>query len=332
MPVRGWKSSSSFGPAGLTDKESQFRQPAGDRAVPPVSPETSVCAIIVSYNPPAALYRNVLSLAGQVRSVLIIDNNSSPEFRGVLYRVQDLPYTEVVWSEANAGVGAALNRGVRRALELGLPWVLTLDQDSHAGEGFVASLLQAYTEHPDRETIGLVAPRYREETSGFFHDELPEDAAENAIIESSMMSGNLVRTEVAAQVGFYDEELFIDYVDHEFCLRLGRHGFRVLESRGSILEHNLGRMSRKTLAGVTLATTNHGPLRRYYNARNRILVYRTYGRWVPGWMARDIRGFAVDMVKILLLEQDRGAKFLSIARGIWHGITGKRGRAREQAR
>jgi rhamnosyltransferase len=181
-------------------------------------------------------------------------------------------------------------------------------------------MLRVYQAHPERERIGLVAPRYCEEESGLMHSRLKNDAPESSIVTTSMMSGNLVRTDVIAQVGFYDEGFFIDYVDHEFCLRLGRHGFQVLESNRSVLKHNLGRMTGKRVAGVLLTTTNHSALRRYYNARNRTLVYRRYGRSVPGWVARDFKSFLVETAKILLLEKDRRAKLINIAKGIWQGL------------
>jgi len=252
--------------------------------------------------------------------VLVVDNASGPECRPVLERVRQLPGTEIIQNATNAGVGAALNLGVRRALERGYVWVATFDQDSRAGPGFIAEMLRAYEEHVDRETIGLVAPRYCEEKSGLMHDRLTDDAPESEIVTTSMMSGNLVRTDVIAEVGFYDERFFIDYVDHEFCLRLGRHGFHVLECRRALLKHNLGRVTKMRVAGVVVTTTNHSPLRRYYNARNRTLVYRRYGRFVPGWVARDLRSFLVETAKILLLEQDRRAKLINIAKGIWHGL------------
>jgi rhamnosyltransferase len=84
-------------------------------------------------------------------------------------------------------------------------------------------------------------------------------------------------------------------------------------------------MSYTKFAGRMLATTNHSPLRRYYIARNRVFLYRKYGRSVPGWMLQDLRSFVVEIAKILLLEQERWAKFRNIAQGTWHGLVGKMG-------
>jgi rhamnosyltransferase len=289
---------------------------------PPFGPE-SVCAIVVTHDPSSNLYRNVASLAGQVAAVLIIDNGSSLEHALVLDQVRQHPSVEVIRFPVNAGIGAALNRGVQLALERRYPWVLTLDQDSRAPAGFVDTLLRAYTNHPSRRTIGLVAPRYREERLDMLHDDSQEHgAAVSTIIESTMMSGNLVRTDVIALVGYYDEGLFIDYVDHEFCLRMARRGFQVLQARAAVLDHNLGRMTRRSVLGITLTTTNHSPLRRYFNARNRIRVYREYAGAAPGWVMRDLWSFVVETAKILLLERERAGKLRAIFTGVVHGVSG----------
>lgn len=305
---------------GLPSPASDQQQVSPAVVAPTTGVQDRVCAVIVTYNPPPALYDNVCALSGQVDGILVIDNASGPECRPVLERLRELPGTEIIQNATNTGIGAALNVGVHRAAEQGYPWAATFDQDSRAGPGFIAEMLRAYHAHAARERIGLVVPRYCEEKLGLVHDRLGDDAPESAIVTTSMMSGNLVRTAVIAEVGFYDERFFIDYVDHEFCLRLRRRGFQVLESHRSLLQHNLGRITQTTIAGLAFTTTNHSALRRYYNARNRTLVYRWYGRSVPGWVMRDLKSFVVETGKILLLEQDRRAKLINVARGVWHGL------------
>jgi rhamnosyltransferase len=281
-----------------------------------------VCAVFVTYNPAPAFYQNVLALAGQVALILIVDNASSPTYQAVLEQAATVPSTEIIRNTSNLGVGAALNIGVRRAIERGFAWVATLDQDSRPGPGFIEEMLRVYTARSDRATIALLAPSYVEAGLGLQHDEPSRSYPDGALVTTSMMSGNLVRTEAISRVGLYDESFFIDYVDHEFCLRLARHGYRVLKCEGSVLQHQLGRMSRTKVAGVLVTTTNHSPLRRYYNARNRVFVYRRYWRVAPTWVARDLRSFVVETLKLLLVEQQRGAKLLNVAKGIWQGLAG----------
>jgi GT2 family glycosyltransferase len=43
-----------------------------------------------------------------------------------------------------------------------------------------------------------------------------------------MSSGNLLNLAAFKQVGAYNESFFIDYVDHEYCLRLKKKRFSIL--------------------------------------------------------------------------------------------------------
>jgi rhamnosyltransferase len=295
----------------------ESQQPSSASTVESNSAGEDVCALIVTFNPEPSLYERVQSLRAQVREVLIIDNASAVEHTPLLQRLESLPGVQVIRNSANLGIGAALNLGSRLAIQRGYRWIATFDQDSRVGPGFIAGMLRSRANHALRQNIALIAPHYREEASGFLHQ--ARTTAESGIITTTMMSGNLVETDALRSVGFYNEDFFIDYVDHEFCLRLALYGFLVLRSP-EVLEHNLGRISRVRVAGRLLVTTNHSPLRRYYNARNRVLVYRAYYRSAPKWAAQDLKTFVIETVKIALFEQERRAKLGSIVRGVWDGL------------
>jgi len=68
-------------------------------------------------------------------------------------------------------------------------------------------------------------------------------------------------------------------------------------------------------------------LRRYYQARNRMALYWQIGFFDLRWQGRDLLEFARDTAKIMLLEENKPAKIGAIARGTWHGLTGKLGPA-----
>ena len=145
-------------------------------------------------------------------------------------------------------------------------------------------------------------------------------------IVSTMTSGNLVKAGALAKTGLFKEDLFIDYVDHEFCLRCRKKGLVVLESRTVILNHNLGETEKYTRLGLTFHATNHSPLRRYYNARNRFVVYRRYLFSETRWILGDMLGFLKEVSKIILVERDKGKKLSAIGQGLWHGVIGKMGK------
>jgi rhamnosyltransferase len=114
------------------------------------------------------------------------------------------------------------------------------DQDSLAPADFIVSMLSDYASYPKQEHVALIAPLYRDRHTGLLLEDPCQGGSRALEIESAMTSGNLVKTSIFAEVGFFAEDFFIDYVDHEFCLRCNQRGYVILQSCRSVLAHSLG--------------------------------------------------------------------------------------------
>lgn len=98
-----------------------------------------------------------------------------------------------------------------------------------------------------------------------------------------MTSANLVKVETAREVGGYDENLFIDEVDHAFCFRLKDSGYTILQNISIAVNHSLG-TSYKYNAKVKL----YDPVRLYYMCRNYLyLKDKYYPKYVSFFKIRD---------------------------------------------
>ena len=277
----------------------------------------------MTFNPGGGLLENITALRPQVQEVVVVDNGST-DLEPI--RQVEKCGVKVFYNEENLGIAAALNIGMKYALERGYTWVATFDQDSKPPPEFVKRLLEPHDTYPNKDHIAILSPVYRDEATGtvFQHGEQNGEPFQEVV--STMTSGNLVKADALARVGLFEEDLFIDYVDHEFCLRARKSGFRVLESRTAILNHNLGETEKYTKFGLTFHATNHSPLRRYYNARNRLVVYRRYFTSEPRWVLKDVLGFFKEVSKIILVERDKEAKLKAVGQGLLHGFTGKMGK------
>lgn len=289
-----------------------------------------VCAIIVTYNPEPQLIGNIAALASQVGEIVIVDNASGAEGLQFIAEAAEHGRVSVVRNADNLGIAAALNIGVRFALDRGYPWVVTFDQDSTASEGFIAALLSAWSACPFHREVALVSPRYLDRDTGMISSYASgtSDKPFEEVV-TTMTSGNLVRGEVFASTGLFEESFFMDCVDHEFCLRLRSKGFRIIEARDAVLVHSLGRMTLHSFAGKRFKVFNHTPLRRYYNARNRMLLYLRYGRRFIGWLCRDLINLCREIVGIILFEHNTWAKLSALLRGVAHGLLGRTGKYRD---
>lgn len=283
--------------------------------------------MVVTYNPSCQLMDNLAALVQQVSEVVIIDNGSMAEGQKVLAEALKLGQVSLFDNRENLGIAAALNRGVAFARDRGYPWVATFDQDSTVTDGFIETMLSVWKSCPSYRNVPLVAPRYRDRHTGRISSYGKGGADPYAEVITTMTSGNLVRTDVFNKVGFFAEDFFMDCVDHEFCLRLRSNGYRIIEVRDAVLVHSLGCMTLHKAFGRTFKVFNHSKLRRYYNARNRIIVYRRYGFEFPRWVVKDVTNFFREVAGILLFETESRTKMAAVIRGALDGFTGKTGKS-----
>lgn len=294
----------------------------------------SICSVVVFYNPDASVIGNIHALLQQSDYIVIVDNSSSPETIDKIK--EEFLYEEKVkfiFNTENLGIAAALNTGVEYAKSAGYSWVATFDQDSSIPNGFMTEMLNSYYLFPNNSLVRIISPLYRDITTG-----KTISAGENKVydkdrhvlpfrvIDTTITSGNLVKIELFSEIGLFDEKLFIDMVDHDFCLRCVNNGFQILETANAILNHNLGSPNQFTIFNRSISSTNHSSIRRYYMMRNRIYLYRKY-KGYPKWIINDMKiFFGRDIPKIILLEKNKLSKINMLLRGLLDGFKGKMGR------
>ncbi|MGK5091843.1 glycosyltransferase family 2 protein [Deltaproteobacteria bacterium TL4] len=287
---------------------------------------SKLCAIVVSYHPDASLIENINALLAEVEEVIIVDNGSGGEAKTRISQLEQGRSLTVIQNESNLGIATALNQGVRYALSKNYDWIATFDQDSLITPGFFQKMRLAYQTCPFQQQVALITPIYFDPgTQAFTKSRKCTGTTPYAEIIANMTSGTLIKKEIFQTVGFFKEDYFVDYVDYEFCLRVRKHGFRILQACGAVLNHQRGHMTKHQILSKPLLTSNHPPVRRYYNARNRMLFYKSYWKQEPIFLIRDFIDFSYDVIKIILLEADKSAKLKKLFLGIWHGIVGKTG-------
>lgn len=289
---------------------------------------SKVAAIIVSYNPDKNLLDSVNLLISQVEKIIIVDNGSIEEKRKDISSIKDIDNEriEVIFNEENLGIATALNIGVREALKQGFNWILTMDQDSKASKDMVEKMFEVYNniDEKERKSILSIFPN--------FVDERIQSIEENSVmntyeyVDADITSGNLVKAEVFDKVGFFDDSLFIDLVDTDFCMRLNEKNIKMIKVRDAILYHSLGEsQSVKSIFGK-FNTSNHSALRRYYMTRNRFYTWNKYKNLNSFTLNRDKKLFKKEFVKIILGEDDKLNKVKMVLKGYKDYKNGVRGK------
>lgn len=276
--------------------------------------DQSCLAIIVSYNPGEHLLDFVDRLLAQFNEVLIIDNKSSQESLAVLNKAKVLG-CKIIFNDENLGIASALNQGFNYAKNK-YQWVCTFDQDSNVPDDYKTKLFASLLSHSEKSNVAVIGPQIFEMS---INKNVPYSWLKNARIfevPTVITSGSLIRLSAFEAVGGFNERLFIDYVDHEFSLKLRSKGYMVTLCGDTQLYHQLGHTKSHRLFFREFFSSHHDALRRYYNTRNRFYVYFKYLVFEPVWVMQDFYYFLKEMIKILLVERDKRSKFKSVILGL----------------
>ena len=259
---------------------------------------------VVLYNPADDVLDNIASYINQVDKLYIIDNSVqyNDTIRG---KLEQLSKTIYINHDGNKGIAAALNTGAQCALDDGFEFLLTMDQDTIVAENFVADLMAAFTQN-NPDLIGILAPRY---TEGLKHG-----AGRFQNVLFTMTSGNILNLSVYKKIGPFLSELFIDHVDHEYCLRINRQGYKVLQNNDVAIGHRPGTLKNSKMFSSYLNFSSHAPIRLYYFCRNGFYVCKLYQKDFPDFARAFLTLLFKEIVKIPF-EESKLKRIRMIIRG-----------------
>jgi rhamnosyltransferase len=280
--------------------------------------EDSVCAVVVTFHPGPDLVTNLNLLSRQVEHIVVVDNGSGVEALSLLDSLKDQFRCTILCNGTNLGIAAALNRGCQFAVEHNFAWIVTFDQDSTVTENFIQALLLDAEQVKD---LGMISPRYVDRRS---NKAIPLPKTPSGRLITTLTSGSLLQTEAYIKAGPFNENLFIDCVDIEYCLRLRSMGRCIAESGNAVLLHSLGKTTFHKMFGRNLPVTNHSPTRRYYMTRNSLYVSCRYPR-ERSWIRHNSLNTFIDAMKILLFEKQKLAKLRFMIKGIVDCLRGRMG-------
>ena len=273
---------------------------------------------VLAYHPDVTILRNIAALLEQVDAVYVVNNSPGEAATQVLAPLVSVSDVEVIELEGNLGVGGGFNAGIRRALNADAEYVWIFDQDSTVAPRMLRALLS----HVDDYGVhtGIVGPALRAAETGRVY---PADSGVGAARRHTLISsGSLFSRELLEDIGLHDEWMFVDYVDHDICLRACAAGYTNLKVFDTVLDHRFGDSEPARLLGRNVYLANYSPLRLYYQSRNRVVLLRRFGP--RGWFGEDCWFTLKAWTKIVLFETQRGSKTAAALRGLWDGLRWRR--------
>lgn len=273
-------------------------------------------AVVTWFNPSSIHADNIRTFSKQVDRVIVVDD-SAISHAHLLEGQSDVVYVPRL---RNQGIAAALNVGYERAEALGADWVLTMDQDSSWEPDILNRYIDVVSAHSGDNSVAVFGPDFNGSgaEAGYTNEIELND------VSSLISSGSIVSLEAFDRTGGYNEDLFIDQVDHEFCCRLRAMGYRVVFVGGVSMRHRVGAPTTKKILGVTLTAGGHDAARKYYITRNTLFMRSAHRNPQTPYL-RKILYMAIG---VALLEDDKLNKLFHMLKGLAHHLRGVKGKLR----
>ncbi|HYK56693.1 MAG TPA: hypothetical protein VEV15_09450, partial [Flavisolibacter sp.] len=190
-----------------------------------------IAAVVVLYNPGETVLSNIHTYYSYVQKIYIYDNTENP-----LKTIDWSSFSKIeFYSDGrNKGLAETLNRAATKAIEDGYDWLLTMDQDSYFTQQAIDNYCHCFLKFRKKNMTALFGPVFHREDPG-----LPADGKWQEV-DTLITSGTLLNLSLFNKIGRFDEALFIDSVDYDYCIRAKLAGFSIIQFSSVVLLHELG--------------------------------------------------------------------------------------------
>lgn len=290
-----------------------------------------VVGVLVSFNPDVKHLSLVLkSICSQISKLVIVDNGSNQQ-ELVSSICSTFPNVIFLSMPKNIGLASAQNVGIASAKEQSASHVILFDQDSIIAEEFIQQLLITESILLSKgNKVAAVGPAFFDPNTqamypatvykGPFIKRIP---ISGIAIEATYIiaSGCLIRMVILDDIGNMRDELFIDYIDVEWCLRAKSLGYSLFIAPKAKMAHTIGD-SRISILGRTVSL--HGAVRRYYLVRNSFIMLKL--SYVPfGYKLRELVFNFFRIIVGVYFSSEKLRAILYALGGVKDGVLGRLG-------
>lgn len=262
---------------------------------------------IVTYNPKIdVLKENIKSVYDQVNKVIIVDNASS-NLKMIIDEIVQHFDVILISNKENLGIASALNQIVSVAIKDEIDWVLTLDQDSLVPENYLIS----FTEYMS-DNVGILCPRIFDIERNV--EDLPSKEASLVVeVLKCITSGSILNVDAWKTVKGFDEKLFIDGVDFDYCFRIRQAGYRILKNQKITIQHSIGERRVIKIGKIKKIISSHSGFRLYYICRNKVYCDYKIRKYIS---LRSLFSIVKILCNIILWEDNKSDKLKCSIKGI----------------
>jgi rhamnosyltransferase len=305
-----------------------------------VSPDFSndTIAVIVTYNPDIDIITQMLTSLSYQCHAVIVDNGSNESLVSSLETLRlESNSLDLICLGENMGIAYAQNKGIDRAISTHptVSYTLLLDHDSIPDVNMVATLEDVFREQQRYDRVAGVGPVLydpRDEKYLDFHSirlgiwgkiRPGSLGRERPVVEVDSLnsSGTLLSNNVFLETGGFDNGLFIDHVETDWCFRVKSFGYKLFGTINTKLTHHMGDDVCHYWLWKKRRMPYRSPARHYYIVRNSMLLQKR--KHVPvAWKLSNLLKLIFTFCYFGCYCRDSRAQRRQIFLGFMDGIKG----------
>ena len=218
---------------------------------------------IVLYNPDInTLEKNIYNLKLITDDIIFIDNGSSN--KNEIEKIIQNKYA-IIFNNSNLGIAKALNQLLEEAIKKNKRYLLTLDQDSRMNRNIFDEMYK----YRNIENVAIICPtiydinKSKNKTIKMRYE----------YVSRCITSGSLMNISICSKLNKFDEKMFIDYVDFDYCKNIMLSGYKIIQVREALLPHEVGKRIKRRFIFWDVYPTNYNNTQRYYYFARNIKYY-----------------------------------------------------------
>lgn len=286
--------------------------------------------VVVSFNPCLEYFKKVLlRILDNDVSVIVVDNGSD----NLAEIIDALPISVTLLDLGeNVGIAKAQNLGAKNAFDAGADYIWLSDQDTLYPSDFAFKMLEVVSKaEEDGVVFGAIGPTFfelnRQRVEPFvkfapWGRRFSPDKGLNKVAHL-IASGMIISKKSFQAIGPKREDLFIDWVDLEWCWRANAKGYQVYGTGDVEIQHNLGDLMVKV---ANKQISIRSPFRHYFIIRNGMYLCLHYKLLPFGARLHYLLlTLVTSMVYPVLAPSNKWEHLKVNALALWHGLIGRLG-------
>lgn len=204
----------------------------------------------------------------------------------------------------NIGLCASVNNAITKAVNREADWILIMNPDGTFSNDAV-KIYKEYLKENNHDDIAIIAPVFN-------IDRRPQHAGVGTQeINYADMSGCIYSTRVMNKIGKFDTKTYFYGLDAEYCLRVKKFGYKIIECSEAVLDHCPAKTREIRLFGKRVFAYGFDPPDRfYYQFRSAYYIHQKYG------LNRTDFFMLYKIIKVVLFFENKKAYFHAIKKGV----------------